>query len=345
MKKVDDKKIGVLSNYIPEEIVEIFGIPYRIIGDLGGISEPIIPSFTCSFVKDFVSAFNSGRLDFLSGVIIPQSCDSLYAAFDLLERKNKFVYRFPQPIKNTQKSRQYFEEQINYLIKYLENNCSTAFSDNALMDIIKAKNAVKQTLRDIGYLISAGNKNIPYRTFLFLILKAMRNRSHDILPEMSKEYEELKQRDIRTRINKRVMIVGPIVDNFDILDAIESFSHARIVYDNITNGWRYLDGSISEELPPIEAISAFYLNKLNSPSFDNDERYLKKIEQGINEYGINRLIMINQRGCELHGFYIPRIQQYCDEKKIIFLPLTVDHTEENLDKIILRINSFMEMTQ
>lgn len=147
------EKIGIISNYIPEEIIEVFGTPHRIIGDFGTIPESQIPPLTCSFVREFITAFNSGNLDFVSGIIIPQSCDSLYASFDLLKRDGKFVYRYSQPIKNTLESHEYSIKQIKNLIRFLENYFSLTFDNNRLVEIIKSGNTVRSSLRGMGDLI------------------------------------------------------------------------------------------------------------------------------------------------------------------------------------------------
>jgi benzoyl-CoA reductase/2-hydroxyglutaryl-CoA dehydratase subunit BcrC/BadD/HgdB len=337
------ERIGIISNYIPEEIIEVFGIPHRILGDFGNIPDPQIPSLTCSFVREFVTAFNSGNLNFVSGIIIPQSCDSLYASFDLLKRDGKFVYRFSQPIKNTPESHEYSIKQIKTLIRFLENYFSLALDNNRLVEIIKSGNTVRMSLRSIGYLISRAKIDIPYKDFLSIVLKVMQNRFEDMEGEIKEKYNEFAEYDTYSDIKRKVMLVGPILDNFDIIDIIENFDSTKIVFDNITNGWRYFDNNIPEDRPPMEAISRYYLSKLQSPTFDNDDKYLARVRQGIDEFGVNCVIMVNQRGCEPHCFYIPTIQQICDIRKIPFLPLNMEHKEESLENIKIKIHTLLEM--
>ena len=337
------EKIGIISNYIPEEIIEVFGTPHRIIGDFGTIPESQIPSLTCSFVREFVTAFNSGNLDFVSGIIIPQSCDSLYASFDLLKRDGKFVYRYSQPIKNTPESHEYSIKQIKNLIRFLENYFSLTFDNNRLVEIIKSGNTVRSSLRGMGDLIPRNKKDISYKNYLSIVLKVMQNRFEDMEGEIKEKYNEFAEYDTYSDIKRKVMLVGPILDNFDIIDIIENFDSTKIVFDNITNGWRYFDNNIPEDRPPMEAISRYYLSKLQSPTFDNDDKYLARIRQGIDELGVNCVIMVNQRGCEPHGFYIPTIQQICNDRKIPFLPLNMEHKEESLENIKIKIHTLLEM--
>jgi benzoyl-CoA reductase/2-hydroxyglutaryl-CoA dehydratase subunit BcrC/BadD/HgdB len=338
------ERIGIISNYIPEEIIEVLGIPHRIIGDFGNIPEPQIPSLTCSFVREFVTAFNCGNLDFLSGVIIPQSCDSLYASFDLLRRDGKFAYRFSQPIKNTPESHTFYMKQIAHLVRFLEDYFAVTFDNNRVVEVIKSGNTVRNLLKGIGHLISKDKKDIPYKDFLSLILKVMQSRFEDIEGEIVEQCNRFADYGSYSDIKRKIMLVGPILDNFDIIDIIENFDSTKIVFDNITNGWRYFESNVAEDRPPMEAISQYYLGKLQSPTFNNDDRYLLKIKQGIDEFGVNCVIMVNQRGCEPHCFYIPTIQRICDTRKVQFLPLNIEHKEESLELTKIKIHTLLEIT-
>ena len=45
------------------------------------------------------------------------------------------------------------------------------------------------------------------------------------------------------------------------------------------------------------------------------------------------MILINQRGCEPHSFYIPIIRSICSEKELPFLALNIEHTELNFERV------------
>ncbi len=337
-----ENKIGIISNYIPEEIVEFFGIPYRIIGNFDIKTEPNTPSFTCSFIRDFITAFNSGYLDFLSGIIIPQSCDSLYASFDLLKRKNIFVYRFSTSILNTTDSNKYYSNQIKELINFLEKHFSINFNLNFLREIIKSKNIIRNLLKDIGFLISRDKKDIKYRDFLTLIIKSMQSNSEDSIKILKDKYKDYKLRKKLLEVKNNVMLIGPILDYFDLVDIIEEFENTKIISDCVTNGWRYFDSVIPEDLDPLIAISSYYLSKVHSPTFNND-KYLITVKRALKDFDINRVILINQRGCEPHSFYIPKIRHICKIEGVSFLTLNVEHSESNLERNKMQIQSFLEM--
>lgn len=347
MNEIDNEdhmeKIGIISNYIPEEIIEIFGQPYRIMGNFGNYPDTRISSLSCSFVKDFIIAYNSGFFNCLSGIVMPQSCDSLYVSYELLEHKNKFAYRFSQPIKSGNESEIYYLNEINRLVTFLESQTKSTYSDDTLNSIIHSSNQVKNLLKKCGYLISKQNKNIRYSQFLSLIQMAMQNNFREIqntIEEKLLMYEKYPSTD---QIKRKIMLVGPLIDNFQIIDIIEKFPDTKIVYDNITNGWRYIENEIENNVSPKKAIAKYYLNKTQSPTFDSDNLYFSTFDYAIDNLNINCMIMIVTRGCEPYYYYIPKIQQYCKKRNIPILILTVDHNENSFEKIKIKIFTFLEM--
>ncbi len=336
------KQIGVVSNYVPEEVVDNFGPHYRIMGNFESFSKLDVPVFTCSFVGDFVSAFNHQCFDFLSGIVIPCSCDSLYATNDLLHEGNGFVHRFIHPFDSTPEGVVYFIRQINNLIQYLVDFFSVTFDRERLSETIAYANSVRKTLRDIGFLISNKNKNIPYREFLSVVQYAMQHSFEESKDVLMERYTEFEDYDEYSNVIRKVMLVGPILDDFRILDVIERFEQTKVVCDNITNGWRYFEGGVNERREPIAALASYYLHRLHSPTFRNDARYLSTIKHAIQEFGVNSVIMVNQRGCEPHSLSAPSIARLCDRHQARFLQLDIEHGVVSLERIKLNIHSFLE---
>jgi benzoyl-CoA reductase/2-hydroxyglutaryl-CoA dehydratase subunit BcrC/BadD/HgdB len=337
-----DNLIGIASNYVPEEIVELFGVPYRLLGNFNVEYELNLPTFTCSFIRDLINSFNSGGLDFLSGIIIPHSCDSLFSAYDLLERNNKFVYQFSSSIKNSKDGIYYFKRQLEELIHFLENYFRIKINKNSLIEIINLRDEVRKTLRNIGSLILKENKDIKYTEFLLLILKAMQSRSKDIKQFLENKYKRFKKYKEFKNISQRICLVGPILDNFKLIKAIESFDNTKIICDNLTNGWRYISGQVEVNDDPLEVISKYYLNKIHSPTF-SDEKYTNHFKENFLKYNINKIIMFIQRGCEPHLFYVPILKDICKKHNISFISINIEHNEPNNEQILNQIQAFLEM--
>lgn len=335
-------KIGLVSNYVPHELVEVFGIPERIIGGFHKGPTPESPSFTCGYVRDLVAAVNSGELDHLSGVIIPQSCDSLFSAFDLMGRDGLFTYRYHQPILEGEEGVRYQLRCYKDMIRFLEDKTGVGYGEGRLKQIISAANQVRHMLRQLGQEISGNGLDVPYSQYLSTITQVMRSRFIDSVDSVRERCENLKKSGVMDSADRRIMVVGPILDNFAVLDTIESFDDTKIVADNVTNGARFINGTITEDGAALAALSRYYSGKLHSPSFSGDHRYLGVVEEAIDESAVNGVVLVNQRGCEVHGFQAHALQDLCDKKRVSYLTLNVEHSGEGLDGVSRRLQTFLE---
>ena len=90
------KVIGYFCSLVPVELIEAAGfIPYRISGDP---SSPVteadshLESIMCPYVRSCFDVALKGSLDFLDGIVIPHSCDSIERLYNIWRRKIKPDY-------------------------------------------------------------------------------------------------------------------------------------------------------------------------------------------------------------------------------------------------------------
>ena len=79
--------IGYLCCYTPAEIMTALDIvPYRI---QGGVGRPLkhadqyLETIMCPYVRSCFDLAMSGEYDFLSGVVIPHTCDAMHRIYDI----------------------------------------------------------------------------------------------------------------------------------------------------------------------------------------------------------------------------------------------------------------------
>ena len=142
------------------------------------------------------------------------------------------------------------------------------------------------------------------------------------------------------------MIVGPLVDNYMLLEQIEQLG-AYIVYDDITNGARYCDMDVVIQGDLYENIARRYLLSGPSPTLNSnnpaDDESFRKL---ICDLDLQGVIFINQKFCEPHVHnYLSRIETL-KQMKINFLMLEVEHDRLAVSqRDLLRIESFIEVAQ
>ena len=143
---------------------------------------------------------------------------------------------------------------------------------------------------------------------------------------------------------KRIMIMGPLTDNYALLDKIERFG-AIIVDDDITNGSRYCSRDVETTGDLYENIARRYLFADPSPTLNSgiktDEQAFQRRIDGLDLQGV---IYINQKFCEPHVHnYLSKLE-ILKKSGINVLMLEIEHAGLDVsERDLLRIESFIEI--
>ena len=101
-EKTGGKVLGYFCTYAPEEILYAADVlPVRILGshEPSNVTEPHIFGMFCPFCRDCFAQGLQGRYDYLSGIMIAQSClhvRQAYTSWDL-HIPTEFSYYLPMP--------------------------------------------------------------------------------------------------------------------------------------------------------------------------------------------------------------------------------------------------------
>jgi benzoyl-CoA reductase subunit C len=233
---------GYFSNYIPEEIIAAAGLyPLRIIGFWNPSKSAGRSLFnpSCSFVRDVFLAANSGEFSFLKNIVFPNSCDSLKVLRQMWEYeiKKPKAYTLLHPINADDNSVRYFAQQLRSFAEEMKKESGVDFSDAELKKSIDKYNQTRGLLRQL-YAIRKTDTFLSGADAVAMMTAGLimeRNEYNSILRQT---IDDVKQSPRSDKNLKRIMIIGPLTDNYFLLDKIERLG-AIIVDDDITNGRRY----------------------------------------------------------------------------------------------------------
>ena len=341
---------GYFSNYIPEEIIAAAGFhPLRIIGcyETSNHHGQSLYTPVCSFVRDIFAASESDAFSFVSNVIFPNSCDSLKVLQQMWENglTSPPIYVLLHPIQIDDHSVCYFAQQIEKLADILKNDSGLSFTDSQLADCIQRYNQTRQLLRE---LYTFANDKPPFlkgSDRIALVTAGMimdRDEYNQILQQIVTEV--FSADSVEREEGKKVMVIGPLVDNLELLETIEQLG-ASIVADDITNGSRYFKLDVDLDGNLYENIAKRYLLSGPSPTINtnirNDEQFFRRRVTDLRPDGV---IFINQKFCEPHVHsYLAKIE-ILKEMRVNALMLEVEHNRATVgERDLLRIESFIEM--
>jgi benzoyl-CoA reductase subunit C len=142
------------------------------------------------------------------------------------------------------------------------------------------------------------------------------------------------------------MVIGPLVDNYVLLNRIERLG-AIIVDDDITNGSRYCSQDVETRGDLYENLAKRYLSAGPSPTLNSSIKTDETTFQNrIDELNLHGVIFINQKFCEPHVHNYFAKMAVLKHRKINVLMLEVEHAGLDVsERDLLRIESFIEITQ
>ena len=136
------KVVGYRCLYIPEEVIWAADmLPYPLYGtpEPVGLADAHFQSCTCEFVRNIFDHALAGKLEFLDGLALANTCDVVRRLYDiwLVEKPETPVFLLNNPQKlATEKNRDYFLEELRRFRGHMEELSGNKVSDERLRDAI-----------------------------------------------------------------------------------------------------------------------------------------------------------------------------------------------------------------
>ena len=355
-KKSGKKIVGYTCSYVPPEIFHAAGIlPVRLRGietDGTEIGDAYFGPFICSFPKCLLQLAGKGVFSFLDGVLITPGCDAMRRLHECWRKAGKdykgilpdwFDY-FDVPHKSEVHGMKWFVQEIQNLIKRIEQHFEVSITDTALRESIKEYNRGRRLLKTVEDLRTEENIKVS-GTDVFAATVA-----GTVLPRESYNNEletwlaGLSSEDPMGNGKKRLMVIGSISDEIDLFQLIESETDAVIVAENLCFGIRFEGNEIPEDGNPVVSLAKHYLEKSVCPRmFGRYKDRLALLRKKIKQARVDGVIMQNIRFCDLHGSENGLFERDLEAEGIPCLRLEREYgplTETGRMK--LRISAFLE---
>jgi benzoyl-CoA reductase subunit C len=149
------KVIGVISSYVPEEVISAAGmLPFRINGkwttDISH-ARAYRSENSCGYCNHVLESFLTGELDFLDGIVIADLDQELIRVWDVLVylKVKPFCHIMHIPFVDSKLSRQYLKEEIVKLINAVEEFNGVKINEESLRQSIETYNRWRMLLEKI----------------------------------------------------------------------------------------------------------------------------------------------------------------------------------------------------
>ena len=358
LKRRGKKIMGYLSALGPLEIITAAGfIPVRM---KGSVNEPITKADTqmetivCPFVRNVFDSALKGRYDYLDGIVIPHTCDSISRTYDIWSYNLQLPYShfLNVPHVTDEPSLEFFKAVLGTFIKSLEKFTGNKITNDGLSQAVKAYNQNRQVMRQLYELRRSHPPLISGVEMMKVLVAAMSLPVEESTELIYTIIDEIKKRGTTpAEKSARMMIIGDQIDDIALIEIIEK-AGARMVMDDISIGSKIYWPDIEITQNPIDGIAERYLRNIKIPTTyrDTGGTYQDKLEgrfghirQFIKDFRVDGSILFIYRYCDPFGFEVPALKNYIESLGTPVLYLEEEYSTSTLGRLKTRIEAFLEM--
>lgn len=347
--KTGGKVIGLLCSNLPEELIYAAGVlPVRLLGanEPENITRPyIFQAGFCSFARDCFAQALQGRYSYIDGIIFSHCCPHAREVFLDWRRHVPVDYSYqiysPMYLQNPY-AKKYLTRELEECKKSLEKWTARTISLEAIDNSIEIYNLNRRLMAKITATMKGDSPSLTEVEVAEIALAGMlmdREEHNRLLEEALKE---IPQRFGVANHGPRLMLLGSVNNNIDLIRFIDTLG-GRVVIDDYCTGNRYYQTEVIPEDNRLAAIAARLITKPPCPLHDLPERRrLTHYGKLIDDYKVAGAIYTMQRQCDAHGLDYPAVESFFKEKGIPMLKLELDYTVP-VGQFRTRIEAFLEM--
>ena len=355
-REAGKKVVGYTCSYVPAEIFYAADIlPVRIRGiETEGveIGDAYFGPFICSFPKCILQLAGKGKYKFMDGAIITPGCDAMRRLDECWRKAGEdyegivppFFYYFDVPHKTLPHGMKWFREEIQMLISALKSHFQVDFSDDDLRRAIVLYNRGRNLLKELEEMRT--RPEVPITgTEAFAVAVAGTVMPREAYTEQLEQLlQDLKNREPVSAGKKRILVIGSISDDIQIVELIEKNENALVVAENLCFGVRYEGNLVAETGDPVEAMAEGYLGECTCPRmFGKYKERLEILKKKIDAAAIDGVIMQNIRFCDLHGSEHGLLERDLEKAGIPCLKIEREYGPlTDTGRMQMRIQAFLE---
>jgi benzoyl-CoA reductase subunit C len=281
---------GYLPVYVPREIIHASGmLPVGLHG--GGDRLEIIrgdafyQSYICHLPRSVVELAQSGRLDMLSAVLFPSTCDvirNLSGMWKLLYPDTYVRYIDVPQVMTPTSGGAFWEAELRALAEDLGGVSGQPPFQDRLRTSIALYNDVRRSVRALYQARRDAPWDVPTEE-LYLLMRAGEVVPPEVFIEQAASYlRAVEAEPRRPRDNSRVIVVGAFCEQppLGLIKTIER-AGCYIVDDDFLLGNRFLTADVRTAGDPVRSLAeAFIFNDLRtSVLFESDPRGKRRLMQ------------------------------------------------------------------
>jgi bzd-type benzoyl-CoA reductase N subunit len=353
------KVIGYFCCYPPVEFITALDmVPYRI---SGRIWEPIaradayLETIMCPFIRSCFDLALRGDYDFLDGLVVPHSCDTVQRIYDIWKhyRPPAYAHFLNVPHMVQPSSFDFFYQELQRFKKSLEDFAGREMSRERLVQAVRAHNENRALMRELYQLrredpppLSGVEAIEAVTAGVTLPVEEYNQLLKEIILEVAR-----RERLSGEKRKPRILVYGSEIDDAAFIRLVEECG-AEVVMDDLCTGTRYFWHDVELTPDPLEGLTERYLDKLECPrtyrprsgtrqeDLENRFGYLQRY---IKDFKVDGVILYIIRFCDTYELDAPDVKDYVQGLGLPVLHIEHDYSAATLEPLRTRIQAFLEM--
>ena len=355
--KEGKKSLGYLSAAVPLEIISAAGfVPVRIKGDPGKAvtkADSRMEGLVCPFLRSAFDLTLEGKYDYLDGIVIPHTCDSVSRTYDVWKHNVPLPYYhfLNVPHLDDAPSIEFFIHILRTFIKSLEQFTGKRISEESLALAVEAYNTNRRAMRAL-YDLRKPDQPLISGVEMMKLLSAVKALPVDESTALiGRVAEEVKGRKgSSSQKPARVMVVGDQIDDTTLTEIIEK-TGAQVVMDDLSVGSKLYFSDMEVTQDPVQGIAEYYLKKVSLPTFYRDsgagyeedlELRFGHLKRFVSEFSVDAVILLVYKNCDPYGFEVPATTSYIESLGKPVYYVEDEYSSSSLGRLKTRIEAFLE---
>lgn len=333
------RPIGYLCSYVPEEIIHAAGFtPIRVMPAASPVTraDAHLQSYTCSLARSCLDQALAGKLDFLEGVVLAHTCDTMQGLADIWHDAfpNLFVETIVGPVAlNAPAAPKYLTAELRRFASSLEQHFKVSITEDKLRASIQLYNSRRRALAAFYARRDAYTAREWFDTITTAALTP---------PEEFSIANPQSPISTLPSTAFRILLLGSTIDEPTLPEILDELG-ARVVADDFCNGGRYFETPVAEDGEPFEALAARQFARPACPckhrALDHRKDRLLQLVKAQRAQGV---IFNLKKFCDPHAWdYVP-LAAALAEAKVPYLLLETEQAAP-AGPTRVRVEAFLEM--
>lgn len=348
-KESGGRIVGLLYNYVPEEIVTAAGLlPYRLRA-AGSASSALADArfmeTNCGLVRHFYDSAARGEFSFLDGLVSTNSCDHERRLYDNWKAVLGLSYGhflcFPKKAGAEQAER--FEGELVQFAESLEAAFGAEITEEKLRAAIGLHNETRRLQRALYELRKLPNPPLSGAEMLSVMMAgtAMPHEEYNAL--LTQLLADCTDAEGHTGYPLRVFLYGGEIDSVPLLELIES-QGALVVGDSLGYGYRSAFADVGDTGDALADLARYMVaDRPGEPRVFGTAQSRQDFVRGqMAAFGADAVILPHLPNCDYWGWEKFNFGLYAKANGIPLLDLSVEYVFADSGQMKTRVQAFVE---